>query len=91
MPFQPAANGGGSATESTSCKWETRATRYDAFARVLHAALATSQRRDIACIDDADVIENILTHLDAKVAECEGTRRPPSRVPPQRELFDATG
>lgn len=38
--------------------------------------------RITACIEDADVIEKILAHLDAKGAECEATRRP---------LFDATG
>ena len=47
--------------------------------------------RIIACIEDADVIEKILTHLDAQGAECEATRRPPCRAPPQRGLFDATG
>ena len=50
--------------------------------------------RIIACIEDADVIEKILGHLDAQGAECEATRRPPSRAPPRRglfELFDETG
>jgi len=46
--------------------------------------------RIVACIEDADVIEKILAHLDAKGAECEATRRPPSRAPPRRGLFDAT-
>jgi len=47
--------------------------------------------RIIACIEDAEVIEKILAHLDAKGAECEATRRPPCRAPPRRGLFDATG
>jgi len=61
--------------------------------------------RMIACIEHAHVIEKIpsggpqtvhtcttpLTHLDAKGAECEATRRPPSRAPPQRGLFDNRG
>jgi hypothetical protein len=47
--------------------------------------------RIIACIEDADVIEKILAHMDAKGAECEASLRPPSRGPPQRGLFDATG
>ena len=47
--------------------------------------------RIIACIEDPEVIEKILAHLDAKVAEPEATRRPPCRAPPQRGLFDDTG
>ena len=47
--------------------------------------------RIIACIEDARVIEKILAHLDAKASEPEAPRRPPSRAPPQRGLFDATG
>jgi hypothetical protein len=47
--------------------------------------------RIIACIEDPDVIEKILTLLDAKAAEPEATRRPPCRAPPQQELFDETG
>lgn len=44
--------------------------------------------RIIACIEDPDVIDKILTHLDAKMAEPEGPRRPPCRAPPQASLFD---
>jgi hypothetical protein len=44
--------------------------------------------RIISCIEDPDIIEKILTHLDAKGAESEATRRPPCRAPPQRGLFD---
>lgn len=47
--------------------------------------------RIIACIEDPDVIEKILAHLDAKVAEPDASRRPPCRAPPQRGLFDETG
>ncbi len=47
--------------------------------------------RIIACIEDLDVIEKILTHLDAKASEPEAPRLPPCRAPPQRELFDETG
>jgi len=47
--------------------------------------------RIIACIEDPDVIEKILTHLDAKAPEPKATRRPPCRAPPQRGLFDETG
>jgi hypothetical protein len=47
--------------------------------------------RIIACIEDPEVIEKMLPHLDAKVAEPEATRRPPCRAPPQRRLFDETG
>ena len=47
--------------------------------------------RVIACIEDPDVIEKILTHLDAKAPEPEATGRPFSRAPPQRGLFDETG
>ena len=42
-------------------------------------------------IEDPDVIEKILAHLDAKAAEPEATRRPPSRAPPEQGLFDETG
>ena len=47
--------------------------------------------RIIACIEDPDVIEKILTHLDVKGGEPEATRRPPCRAPPLRGLFDDTG
>ena len=47
--------------------------------------------RIIACIEDPDVIEKILTHLGGKVPEPKATRRPPCRAPPQRGLFDETG
>ena len=47
--------------------------------------------RIIACIEDADVIEKILAHLDATAPEPEASLRPPSRAPPQRGLFDETG
>ena len=43
--------------------------------------------RMIACIEDPDVIDKILVHVDAKGSESEATRRPP----PQRGLFDETG
>jgi hypothetical protein len=42
----------------------------------------------IAYIEDPDVIAKILSHLDAKAPEPEGTRLPPCRAPPQRGLFD---
>ena len=41
--------------------------------------------RIIACFEDAEVIEQILTHLDTKAVEPEAPRRPPCRAPPQRE------
>ena len=44
--------------------------------------------RIIAGIEDPDVIEKILTHLDAKTAEPEAPRRPPCRAPPQASFFD---
>jgi hypothetical protein len=47
--------------------------------------------RIIACIEDPEVIEKILTYLNAKGAESEATWRPPSRAPPQGGLFDKTG
>jgi hypothetical protein len=65
---------------------------------VFHAAIDEAERDDrpacggavriIACIEDPDIIEKILTHLDAKGAESGATRRPPSRAPPQQGLFD---
>ena len=47
--------------------------------------------RIIACMEDPDVIEKILTHLNAKAPEPEAPQRPPSRAPPQRGLFEETG
>ena len=47
--------------------------------------------RIIACIEDADVIEKILTHLDKKITEPKGPWPPPCRAPPQRGLFDRPG
>ncbi len=47
--------------------------------------------RIIACIKDPDVIEKILTYLDRRAPEPEGTRLAPSRATPQRDLFDETG
>ena len=43
--------------------------------------------RIIASIEDREVIEKILAHLDAKGAAPEATRRPPCRAPPQAGLF----
>jgi hypothetical protein len=47
--------------------------------------------RIIACIEEAQVIKKILTHLNAKGAQCAAPRRPPVRAPPQRGLFDEMG
>ena len=47
--------------------------------------------RIIACIEDADVIAKVLTHLDLNGGEPEATRRPPCRAPPQGGLFDEAG
>jgi hypothetical protein len=47
--------------------------------------------RIIACIEDPDVIEKILAHLDEKVAEPDAPRRPPCRAPPPRGLCEETG
>jgi hypothetical protein len=47
--------------------------------------------RIIACIEDPEVIDKILAHLDAKASEPEAPLRPPCRAPPQRGLFDETG
>jgi len=43
--------------------------------------------RIIACIEDPDVIEKILSHLDAKASGSPGARLPPCRAPPQPGLF----
>ena len=45
----------------------------------------------IACIEDPAVIGKILSYLNSKAGEPEALLRPPSRAPPQRGLFDATG
>ena len=44
--------------------------------------------RIIACIEDPEVIEKILAHLDKKTTESPGWP-PPCRAPPQRGLFDS--
>ena len=47
--------------------------------------------RIIACIEDPDVIEESLTHLDAKAAERHALMRRRCRAPPRRGLFDERG
>jgi hypothetical protein len=44
--------------------------------------------RIIACIEDPEVIEKILAHLDKKTTDSPGWP-PPCRAPPQRGLFDS--
>jgi hypothetical protein len=44
--------------------------------------------RILACIEDPEVIQKILTHHDAKGASPEVSRRLPWRAPPQTGLFD---
>ena len=44
--------------------------------------------RIIGCIEDPEVIEKILTHIDVKGAAPGASRRPPCRAPPQAGLFD---
>ncbi|AGA35155.1 hypothetical protein TVNIR_3522 [Thioalkalivibrio nitratireducens DSM 14787] len=44
--------------------------------------------RIIACIEDPDVIETILTHMEKNTTEANGPWRPPCRAPPQSSLFD---
>jgi hypothetical protein len=44
--------------------------------------------RIIACIEDPEVIEKILAHLDKKTTEPQGPWPPLCRAPPQRGLFD---
>ena len=46
--------------------------------------------RIIASIEDTSVINQILAHLDQRVAACEVARLPQSRAPPQIELFEET-
>ena len=43
--------------------------------------------RIIVCIEDPEVVEKILTHLDAKGGPAEASRRPPCRAPPHAGLF----
>ena len=43
--------------------------------------------RIIACIEDPDIIEKILTHLDGKGACRVARRLPACRAPPQASLF----
>jgi hypothetical protein len=44
--------------------------------------------RIIGCIEDSEMHEKILNHLQANAVEPEGSRRPPCRVTPQRGRFD---
>jgi hypothetical protein len=46
--------------------------------------------RIIACIEDLAVINQILAHLDQRVASSEVARLPQSRAPPQIGLFKET-
>jgi hypothetical protein len=46
--------------------------------------------RIIASIEDPAVINQILAHLDQRVAACEVARLPQSRAPPQIGLFEET-
>jgi len=41
----------------------------------------------IACIEDNDVIQKILAHLDGKETKEKLTVIPDSRAPPQQDLF----
>ena len=43
--------------------------------------------RMIACIEDPEVTDKILTHLDSKGACGVARRLPPCRAPPQASLF----
>ncbi len=44
--------------------------------------------RIIACIDNPEVIEKILAHLDAKTADADASQRPTCRAPPQAGMSD---
>jgi hypothetical protein len=44
--------------------------------------------RIIGCIEEAEVIEKILTHVDKRDASAATSRLPPCRAPPQASLFD---
>ena len=44
--------------------------------------------RIIACIEEPDVIEKILTHLDKQGTSTDVARLPPCRAPPQSSFFD---
>ena len=46
------------------------------------------QVRIIACIDDPQVIEKILTHLKIKAVAAPSLALPGSRAPPPASLFD---
>jgi len=41
----------------------------------------------VACIEDSDVIDKILSHLEKKLTSASGTQLPPSRASPQQKLF----
>lgn len=47
--------------------------------------------RIIACIEDPDVIEKILTHLYGTASEPKATGRPQCRTPPQRGCWTRRG
>ncbi len=44
----------------------------------------------IACVEDPVVIEKILKHLKEKAVTDNTAHTPPSRAPPQVELFDCS-
>jgi hypothetical protein len=47
-----------------------------------------SAMKIIACIDEQEVVEKILTHIVARDLQPDTTERPPSRAPPQLEIGD---
>jgi hypothetical protein len=56
--------------------------------KIMPKALAALAGQALACIDEEEVIEKILAHVDAKVLQPEAAMLPPSRAPPQLEIDD---
>ena len=87
---QERGSGGGHAPRRAAMTWAQRLKRVFGI-DIKTCPACGGVMRIIACIEDPEVIANILAHLQTQGAEPQARRRPPCRAPPQRELFDKTG
>jgi hypothetical protein len=56
--------------------------------KIMPKALAALAGQALASIEDDEVIEKILAHVDAQVQRPKAATLPPSRAPPQLEIDD---
>jgi hypothetical protein len=60
----------------------TIGSSFELAVRIMPKALAALAGQALACIEDAAVIEKILTHFQGKDASVSTSLRPESRAPP---------